>query len=396
MPGPWRLFSLSIRDLLWLVLLAASLTIWVREHHQRSEQIDKLDIGRWLISASGRADEPSQEQRERQALAAKLARLSDEQLTAHLTFEPRTNRGRSDDLETYWAEMARRGLDEPLRRQLEADRFHSERLLYENLEVLTALRRAEAQPDPLLIKILPVFRETAELDEHGVWLEATVANVDVRGETIIFVQGGDYRGGRRERWQFLLTDEWGRTVGNSNYLSPMGGGLMGTRALRPGESIARNHEFDLRRYVAPPRSGKYWLQAFYHNWQSIAGDRDFTGLIVSKSAPMAVTVTNPVDQNAPWLPAEVRPIAAIVGLGVLFLFIALASEHSRAKRATASSTSSPRLWWRRGSVRDLCWGVLILAVAVGFWIDCQSQMTTIARMYPDKDAKWTLHLGHHE
>ena len=393
MPGPWLRFSLSIRDLLWFVVLAASLTIWGKDHQQRAATIDKLDDN-WLVARLDWADRRDPEERQHRTLAAKLAKLSDEELSDYLTHASPPMPQRHPDFEACLAELASRGLVAPLQQQWDAIPHRADAaMLHRDLEILTALRRAQGKPDPLHIQVRPADREHTGYGDNAILLEATLTNVDVGRDAFVLLQGGDYRGGRRDRWQLMLIDQHGWAVANSNYLSVLGGGLLGFSRLRAGETAKETVVFDLRRYVSPPRSGKYWLHAYYHNDLTIAGDRNFTGLIVSKSEPIAVTVVNPQDRQAPWLPAEARPIAAILTLGGLFTLLALARTFCPSKRISQSDVEPPR-WGRRSMVRDVCWGALILAVGVGYWADYHYQTRTIARLHPDADAIWTLSLGH--
>jgi hypothetical protein len=56
-------------------------------------------------------------------------------------------------------------------------------------------------------------------------VKAVVTNVDAGKQDVHFTRGGDYRGGRRERWRAVLTDERGRVVRDSNFMSLIGGGI---------------------------------------------------------------------------------------------------------------------------------------------------------------------------
>jgi hypothetical protein len=176
----------------------------------------------------------------------------------------------------------------------------------------------------------------------------------------------------------------------------MGGGILTIGPLAAGASGGRQNVFDLRRYVAPPPSGKYWLQAYYHNELSIAGVRDFSGLIVvSKSAPVAVTVLNPRDRNAAWFSGCVRNVGAIFVLAALLLATALAGGRSRTPAMQAVKAPASRwLSFPRSALRDVCWTVLILSVGAAYWMDHSRQTTTIDRLLPDSQAKWMLLSGH--
>ena len=89
---------------------------------------------------------------------------------------------------------------------------------------------------------------------------------------MFFTDGGDDRGGRRDRWQFVLVSEQRYQILISNYSPWNGGGVYTFGPLQFGETGHRFNFFDLRKYVAPPPSGKYSLQVLYHDRHSIADD----------------------------------------------------------------------------------------------------------------------------
>src|SRR5262249_14964550 len=123
---------------------------------------------------------------------------------------------------------------------------------------------------------------------------------------------------------------------------------------------------------SPPASGKYKLQVFRHNQFFLSKDEgDLTGLIVLKSEPIEVTVTNS-NQPGGWrLPAGFGFVMALLGAGGLL--VALARSRGRSL-----------------SRRDLVWASLIVLVAGAAYADCQYQNMRIAALIPDARAEWSI------
>jgi hypothetical protein len=205
-----------------------------------------------------------------------------------------------------------------------------------------------------------------------------VTNADVGRESFYFPDGGDDRGGRRERWHFVLTDEHGDQVRQSNFMPMMGGGVCSVGPLAYGASGSRVNFFDLRQYIAPPASGKYRLQAFYHNRESIAGENDLAGLIVSNSNPVEVIVENPTPALQ-----EKRRSTALQPLAILLSCAALTAISVASRARTRSVWGISR--------RDLCWSSLIAGLAIGMWLDQRHQESQI-NVRPDAAAEWSIQL----
>jgi hypothetical protein len=238
-----------------------------------------------------------------------------------------------------------------------------------NLELLTALRRAEGKPDPLQIEISLADPTKVNLPAGAPAVQAKITNVDAGQQPVHFTRGGDYRGGRRERWRAVLTDQHGRAVRDSNYQSFIGGGIASIGPFAFGEVDENRHAFDLRRYVAPPRSGNYRLQLFYHNELNLADEPDLTGLIVTKSEPLDVMISVPA-RNRGLAPGVQSLLAILVAAGLLAAITAIANK--------------------RLSIRDIVWTCLIVAVAIGVWQGGRYWDNRIAMLSPDADSSWSI------
>jgi hypothetical protein len=388
--------KVSLRDLFWLILLVASLTLWGVEQYRWAK------YGWHLVNV--RLDDyrsPTDYQLRRWAAITQIAQMSDEDLSEYLTTLPLSSHFRRAtrhlerciEREPCLIEMARRRLTGGLQRYYDDVMVQSAGNgifdLPENLEPLTALRRAQGCADPLRIRVELAGQKNLASNFYEPQLRAVIENVDSGKETVMLQEGGDYRGGRLDRWRFLLMDEKGRPVGDSNYLSGMGGGISQTRLLYHGDVSTGNYVFDLRKYLAPPRSGKYQLQAIYHNSIPIAGEQEVSGLIVVKSAPIPVIVNNPQNRvtKRPWIniPAPLAVLFACLGLTLTSITSSDVQSCNRIRRLSFSPGISRR---------DFRWGILIIVIASGMWLSDQRPSTaqTPWRVQADAAAEWSIRL----
>jgi hypothetical protein len=273
--------------------------------------------------------------------------------------------------EEWLLEMSCRKLDRALEERLNQRLQLGDRREYESkysLEELTALRRAQGRRDPLEVRV------TIDESAGQPRVLATLQNVDEERVSFLFYDGGDDRTGRRERWRIDLIDEHGR-VADSNYLwLGMGGGIAGLHDLQYGEEGRRQNALNIRKYLAPPRSGVYSLRVSYHNERNLAGPTILDGLIYSQSAPLRVRVHNPEDpatvNQRSYIPATVATLAALLAIGSLFV---------------ARRRQPRRLAWR-----DLIWGAAIAAVALLWQCDQWHQARELRRLRPDEETLWRI------
>ena len=179
------------------------------------------------------------------------------------------------------------------------------------LHVLTTLRRLQGRPDPFTVE--------ATFVTEGPYVFPRLPVVGVRllyttGETETFLTriGGDYRGGRLDRWDLMLTGEDGTPhPGVDGWSSIMGGGISSTARAEKGfvwglESPSQNERYRLQRakkpvpeikhlpvplpmvkYQRPRQLGKFTVRAAYHATEAIAGLDGHGRLIVHTSEPLA-------------------------------------------------------------------------------------------------------------
>ena len=366
--------KLTLRDLVWLMLLAAAIVALARERHRLAEELRRQRIVVASDMRTVRPPQPSSAAVSRQATLAGLHLLSDELLQKRLAeLTPVWLSGSGvDDYELCLTEMVRRGMAGPLQShfdELQASKVDA--IERHDLQALIAARRAQKLPDPLQIRV-SIPAEQVARNEPAPTIHATIANVDVRRAAPNLQRMGNYRGGRLERWRVVLTDARGRQVRDSNSVSfGRTGGLFSYGPLEYGETAECPYDVDLRCYVGPPRSGKYELQLFYHNDRLIADDADLTGLIACQSQPLWIEVTNPNDPRGLEWPAGLSTFLALAGACGLLLV------------ATA--------WWRsRLSWRDGVWCGMILIAAAAYYADSQYHATALAELSPDVKAEWSI------
>jgi len=156
-----------------------------------------------------------------------------------------------------------------------------------NLEILTALRRVNQQPDPLQI----VITEPEAISGMGSvlpQLEVKIINLDVEKSSVGFTVGGAYRSGRQERWRIVVQDEDGQIIPVRTHLGFFGGGWSMRELLEHGQSWKTS--LDVRSFIELPPPGNYVLTVQYHNTQHVAGRDNVDGLILSQSRPVPFIV----------------------------------------------------------------------------------------------------------
>lgn len=381
---------IGIRDLLWLALLAAVICTWGMEHRRNAAKIRRSRMESLFLRIKGQF-EPSDAELKRKQAVARMRWLSDDGLDGCLRAILQSSEyWRHVDYEPCLVEMARRRLAERLQKHCELlMRSHPSEpsiLRYaHNLELLTALRRAQGKSDPLKLEVLLDSRPRWALDHPGPCLQVVVKNCDVEKESVHFFDGGDDRGGRRERWRFVLRDEQGRSVRDSNYCPMMGGGVGGFGPLKYDEAANRFNFFDLRRYLAPPPTGNYQLQAIYHNSVGIASEPDVSGLIVTTSEPVPVVIENRTPAVASPKRVHVGPVLAVFAAGGA-LFGASWFSRSLARQRGADGRGGNHL----SLTRDILWAALVTGVTLMMSVDQYRQTSQMIDLRPDAQADWSI------
>jgi len=374
------------------MLLGATLTAWAIEHRKAANEIAECRHKSWFLRTD-RGMEPTDAEKKRQAAAQRLSRMTDDELDSYLAPCVADGQRNNVDYEPCLVEMARRGLDDRLQKyydaMMENDRTQDGIPTFpHNLELLTALRRAQGRSDPLTLELVLNSRPAWRGNYSGPCVQAIVKNVDVGEEAVFFADGGDDRGGRRDKWRIALIDEQGRQVPDSNYAPMMGGGVYGFGPLKHGETGDRFNFLELTKYVSPPTSGRYCLQVFYHNWNAIADQRDISGCIVSKSEPILVTVNNPSPPAAEQRRRDsLRPLTVLAACALLTVISVVST--------TCVSAVPIQSGWKRFriSLRDFLWSGTIVSLAIGMWLDQRQQSKLIFDVRPDAAAEWSIRVA---
>lgn len=239
-----------------------------------------------------------------------VTKLTDAALEEHFLFERRSDHKLSDwppFYEDCLNEMARRGGDrwaavlqtelEQVRREVTVTNGHKSPA--DDLEVLTALRRAQGKRDPLKVAVqwegTPLF-EFPELPVFALRLE----NDDEEGESFGFTIGGDYRSGRLARWTVEITDAAGEDVRRPvDWPWGVGGGIFNRAVLAAGASWGAEpfrHTGDpeeprplllpMREYALPTRPGSLVARVVYHDRRDLTYVTEPQPFVYHRSAPL--------------------------------------------------------------------------------------------------------------
>src|SRR5262249_27550126 len=155
------------------------------------------------------------------------------------------------------------------------------------VEFLTALRRAQGQPDPVPV-VVSVPGEGESIFPNLPVVDGALVYRDVQKTPVTFREGGDYRSGRQERWRFAVRDPRGKAMPvRSHWGSGIGGGIYAMAVLKPGESWGT--ALPMRNFIDLP-PGDYTAVVQYHDEETIAGLPDTKGLLVCQSEPFKLHV----------------------------------------------------------------------------------------------------------
>ncbi|HEY8746750.1 MAG TPA: hypothetical protein VIM11_02170 [Tepidisphaeraceae bacterium] len=154
------------------------------------------------------------------------------------------------------------------------------------LLLLTAVRRVEKKPDPLVILIegKSLLRNSIQYLPE---ITANLTNLDGEKLPIPVDVGGDYRGAsRHNKWRIQLLDEQGRALPEREEFDM--GGLGHSEVLEYAESIPLN--LRLASYISIQKPGRYTATVLFHPTISIGLTADIEGLICCKSIPLTLVV----------------------------------------------------------------------------------------------------------
>lgn len=172
-----------------------------------------------------------------------------------------------------------------------------------NLEILTALRRLQHQPDPVAVRVDSPLEQEINFPNLPA-LKVTLINQDATNTPVMFMSGGDYRSGRQARWRVVAIDAHANEIEESEAMGFMGGGIFNFGVLKKDDEWTTT--LNLSSYLPALPPGKYKLQILYHDSVTIADIRDIKGLIVSTSPEITLTVHPLTVYLPPGEPDEIR------------------------------------------------------------------------------------------
>jgi hypothetical protein len=217
--------------------------------------------------------------------------LSLEKLVQQLDSAPRPRRWTASDgkatYDSILAEIIRRGGEAA--ESILASKL-ANRSMPENLELLTALRRVQKQPDPLAVTVDGAPQIKAGTRKLPI-LNVAIENVDLEKRDVGFKFGGDNRSGRHDRWRIHVWDSNGKLLPERARWSVVAGGVFQTGPLSFGKTWKAH--LALASYVSIRSPGKYKVQVLYHNVAVIAdieNPKDLEGLILFQSEPFELNV----------------------------------------------------------------------------------------------------------
>jgi tetratricopeptide (TPR) repeat protein len=156
-----------------------------------------------------------------------------------------------------------------------------------NVELLTALRRAQNKPDPLPI-VVSGPEEMETIFPNLPVIEAALVNRDAQKRRVTFQAGGDYRSGRQDRWRFDVRDARGNMMPVKQHQGIIeGGGLSTSGVLKHGESW--DTIVPMRKFIELP-PGDYTVTVEYHDQKTISDHPHTAGLLVCRSEPFKLHV----------------------------------------------------------------------------------------------------------
>jgi hypothetical protein len=250
-----------------------------------------------------------------------------------------------------------------------------------NAFLLTAMRRAQGKPDPLQIKVkvTPIRHESTLGIRWVPEVRVTMTNVD--SETTYLSRSGEIDNGRHVRFRVELTDVNRIRVPDATFSSHGGRGVHNSfGTVQSQANVFSNLTLDVRKYVSPPRSGRYQLQVICSE-QEIADTPDMDGLIVWRSKPIWVNVRNNLPAGGTRF--SLIPLIVLFGIGTLGHWI---YENRPWQRGTADKVTP----CHRVNSRDVV-AMIVVGYMIYIWpSNLQSIYDGIERARPYDEASWKM------
>ena len=364
--------SLSLRDLFGLIFLTAIALGWGVERTRLAKELAEFKQTDWFSAPRTREYQPSSESFERSAIVLQLRLLSNADLLSRFQQKEHLRH----EFGCILLEMIQRKMHQELEAACDKEEFPGSWLH-------TAACRAAGKPDPVSVQLVVAQRDREGKPIDYPVIEATIQNNDPEKREIWWTLGGDYRGGRSERWRIELTDRRGERVPDSNFTSFLGGGILHPEKIGFGAQTSPTNLY-ARAFVSPPKSGRYRMQVL-HAGEYIATDPDLEGIMVWKSEPVDVIVENRGFARQRRM-ALMPLLSVLIGSGILSVV-----GYFRGRYAPGASVNARNNW--RPDWRAMFAVGLVLGLAVGWYLDVALLQRRIEAVRPDTHSDWTLRLA---
>ena len=369
---------LRLSDLFWLMLVLGVGIGWIAERIPLARELRTME---GYPSYPFLLNLPNPAAAKRQAILQELRSLSDDELRQRM--QNAGNWWGDDEFDGCLAELTRRGDSDALRLQHQQmyDKSLREFGGFETWPALTALRRSQQQPAPLKVGVqLPHALNTRPL------LIVTLQNVDVEGQPVVFQEVGMQRHGREEQFRVYLTDEAGRFVPNSNLelvhrrTHGFSNKISYSTRIQAGKTNASPYILDLRKYVAPPPTGRYQLHVVFSD-SHIADEENLEAYTLCRSDPLDVWVENRAKPP--------RVVFSVYPVFMLLLLAAAAVGYSLVQRLRREA-DQPQPLHRIVDWRALIAITLAFFLAGGWLLDVRKLAAEIDRFRPHDQADWSI------
>jgi hypothetical protein len=264
-----------------------------------------------------------------------------------------------------------------------------EREGHDDWSVLTMLRRSEQRPDPVKVNVdIPSDQPPGtpgKVPEPPI-LAVSAENSDVDGRPFKFSERGTENHGRQEYVHVILTTEAGDLLPRSNFdvtyaISDFDDRTGSYPRLQKGQRTKEAYRVDLRKYLAPPPTGRYMLQVAIGDG-IIADEISLDGYVICRSEPIPVRVENrmrpPRRGNS-----AVYPVFIVLAIAAVMLGFGFFQKLRR-------QAEKPEPLHRFVDWRGFAALAIAAVIACGWFMNIRSLEAEIERIRPDDEADWSI------
>lgn len=375
---------ISLRDLFWLVVLVALGVSWYVERRQIQEAAANASPTRFQRQPSRISNRTVARELE---IVQAVRELSNEQLVAHYSPDAKGHPA----YEAFLLELSRRKMSGELRTIYTAAQqtpttdpnlppgTPNSATSWNNCVLLTALRRAEGNPDPIRIDIQSLGTNPLRSATASPFILSRITNVDVERERFFVECGSDFA----ERWQFRLKNARGELVPRLERNFTDYGGMSLSGMLPFGKTDDSTQPFDIRDYLVKPPPGRYTLELLHGNWRFEDGDpldsQSLSSRFVWKSAPIPVIVAETT------LPSKWEAIRLPLAFAVAVIVLGIAAL---VELCLVQPAPNSAIFQRR----DLIFLNIILFMAASWSWDSLLLLQSFEHLELDSKSSWTIQL----